>query len=214
MSYYTEQLAQFVTDNAAALEALPADVVQELRGLSESLANEAARDEQRAKSERDDGPNGYLRDVDTIAAECIENAIENNPDDEDEAREAAFEQAWEDVDSSQWIIYTARNYVVLQATNNDDAWQEFGELDPTKAIAQMAMAAMVADVRDEIRNTFDAAWEAHEDAKQEAEDAAQAAEDAAEAAEEAKREAEEEARQEAEDAAEEARQAAEDASDK
>lgn len=166
-----EKLAEFVRDNAAALDTLPSQVAQGLRDLSVRLAEDAKHAEREAAETREDGEGGYWDSVRSIAADCVSEAIADNEDDGDDARDDASERAWESVDGSQWIIYTRRNYTVLQATSNDDAWQEFGELDPSKAIAQMAFSAMLADVRDEIRDTFDAAWEAHEDAKEQAAEA-------------------------------------------
>lgn len=79
-----------------------------------------------------------------------EDALATHPDDDD----AQHEAVWQSVDGSEWIIYTHRNLDVLRFTEQDEAYEDFGEL-PVKDGAYLvyqwiAFCAMKADVEDEL----------------------------------------------------------------
>lgn len=70
------------------------------------------------------------------------------------------ERIWQDVDGSEWIIYTYLNNKVLEYTENEDAYEEQGmELDTSKGFssirAQVAFMAMYQDAMEELSRTVD-----------------------------------------------------------
>jgi len=93
----------------------------------------------------------YWQTVRVIAEE----ALHESPGDE----EAQYEQVWQSVDGSSYVIYTHQNLDVLRYTENDDAYEEFGEL-PTGEGAHriyqlLAFSAMRADVEQELSRLRD-----------------------------------------------------------
>lgn len=100
----------------------------------------------------------YWQSVKNMAEE----AYAENPDDE----EAQDDYLWQSVDGCHWIIYTAQILEVLRHTDNDDAWQELGELSKENTLQQMAFCAMLQDCRDELQEIRDRT-ESEEDADQE-----------------------------------------------
>lgn len=113
----------------------------------------------------------YYNDVSSYAADlrdrCRKGAIRST----DALREAAEE----DVDGSQWVIYTARAFALLGFTRNEDAaedaigWDSLcegaGNFD--ELVTRKAYYAMLADVEAEIADDdFDAenpsTWVTHE----------------------------------------------------
>lgn len=82
--------------------------------------------------------------------EIAEAALAEHPGDEETQHEAV----WQSVDGSAWVIYTYRNLDVLRFTENDDAYEDFGDL-PTgegayRVYQLLAFCAMKADVEDEL----------------------------------------------------------------
>lgn len=88
-----------------------------------------------------------------------EEAYAENPDDE----EAQDDYLWQSVDGCPWIIYTAQILEVLRHTDNDDAWQELGELSKENTLQQMAFCAMLQDCRDELLEIRDRQADADDD---------------------------------------------------
>lgn len=70
------------------------------------------------------------------------------------------DRIWQDVDGSQWIIYTYLNNKVLEYTDNEDAYEQQGiELDTSKGFShirvQVAFWAMYQDVMEELSRAVD-----------------------------------------------------------
>lgn len=75
-------------------------------------------------------------------------------------RDDVQDRIWQDVDSSQWIIYTYLNNKVLEYTENEDAYEQQGmELDTSKGFSnirlQVAFWAMYQDVMEELNRTVE-----------------------------------------------------------
>ncbi len=70
--------------------------------------------------------------------------------DEASDREQAYDLVHQHVDGHAWIIYTRYHLMVLQHTDHEDAWQDFGELPTDNPLAFMAFAAFRADVEAEL----------------------------------------------------------------
>tara|TARA_R100000306_G_C4374351_1_gene141295 strand:+ start:603 stop:962 length:360 start_codon:yes stop_codon:yes gene_type:complete len=106
----------------------------------------------------------YIRTVQGIAQDAIDeypNAVEDNPDPDNESWDAAqiveYRQDYvsESVDGSEYVIYYAANEIVLQATQNEPDGAEVRALSADDADwramrALAAYMAMEADVHAEI----------------------------------------------------------------
>ena len=89
---------------------------------------------------------GYLDDVRSIAEEAAE-----LPEDERD------DYIHETVDGNEWVIYTFRAMLVPIVSSNDDAYErDFGgQPDGAMREAQIAYAAMRADVEEEVLRIID-----------------------------------------------------------
>ena len=103
-----------------------------------ALAKQELDREEREKQK--DSQAEYWDTVSLIAKE----AFEEHGDDQGEADDYIHES----VDGNHWIIYTYAQYKVLQYTDNDSAYEEYGDLprDWSKALTLVAFCAMKADV--------------------------------------------------------------------
>jgi hypothetical protein len=129
-----------------------------------------------------------MSEIDKLQSEYNEDVKSMAKEIEDEVRagdltpEDAHDRLWENVDGSQWVIYTYRAKMVAAfLSDNPDACAD--ELGPESLIQDqcihwsgIAMMAMLADVRDAMGDL--------DEIEQEGEDAREAAEEAAAEAEE------------------------------
>ena len=91
------------------------------------------------------------RDVIETMADAIEHAIEEYPEDYDDLSELVFEE----VDSSQYIIYTHHNLDVLKhADTQPDEWKHLVEdgAGYQEVLQAMAFEAMRYDLYDELND--------------------------------------------------------------
>jgi len=98
----------------------------------------------------------YYDAVREIAAEAEEMVKKGEIEDED----GLTEWVEQSVDGSQWIIYTRRNFQVLQYSDNDSAYvEQLGEVPVTDATdinwAALAYMAMLTDVREHLTDWDD-----------------------------------------------------------
>lgn len=140
--YYIEQLI------AKAKE------VPELNELAHK-AQQALVHEQQEKQK--DSAQEYWDTVSVIAKE----AFEEHGDDQGEADDYIHES----VDGSYWVIYTHANYKVMQYTDNDSLYEEYGDLpsDWNKALPFVAFCAMKADVMSKYQELVEAFENREED---------------------------------------------------
>ena len=100
----------------------------------------------------------YWDEVRSLAAGMVEEIraeAKENDWDEDQAREAMNERAWETIDGHQWVIYTHYNYDVLRFSPNDGySIEEFGSEgivdDSGLRTDKLAFGALYADVMEEL----------------------------------------------------------------
>jgi hypothetical protein len=103
-----------------------------------------------AEARNKDSSLEYWQTVEAIAKE----AFEEHKDDES----AADEFVHESVDGNYWVIYTHANYKVMQYTDNDDAYAEYGDLHKGgfgAMLTSVAFCAMKADVMNKYRELVD-----------------------------------------------------------
>lgn len=91
--------------------------------------------------------------------------------DVDDAKDKARERVTEDVDGSEWVIYTANNFQVLRYSDNEGAYGEnFGSEgivdDGCIAWNKLAFAAMEADVHDFLGSDLESWGEYLEDLRE------------------------------------------------
>jgi hypothetical protein len=124
----------------------------------------------------------YREDVDAIAEDILSDVLgsldaDELDTDEDELRTTADERAWEQVDSSQWVIYTSRAMDVLRLSDNDSySVDNFGVegIVSESGIewSKLAFGAMYADVMEELSSRLDAWKETREEWTEELEERA------------------------------------------
>lgn len=102
----------------------------------------------------------YRKSVEMLAKECFDEAVEAAGPDKDRIRDNAMDRVHESVDSSGWIIYTARaRAVLLYSRNNNSVFDEgdglHGVKDMSDVYTQAAFWAMRADVVSELEDLID-----------------------------------------------------------
>jgi len=115
-----------------------------------SLAAQAKQDCDHAEEEKQkDSSREYWDTVNFIAEEAFKECKDNESD--------AYEYIHESVDGSYWIIYYHANYKVMQYTDNDSAYEDYGDLpkDWNTATTFVAFCAMKADVMDKYQGLLD-----------------------------------------------------------
>lgn len=124
-----------LNDLIPTLSLSEADQVRLLSAVGAVAARVAADEAERQK----DSAQEYWDTVSVIAKE----AFEEHGDDTG----AAGDFIHESVDGNYWVIYYHANYKVMQYTDNDSAFEEYGDLpsDWGKALTLVAFCAMYAD---------------------------------------------------------------------
>lgn len=105
----------------------------------------------------------YLDNVEAIAAQVWENALERYEDDNDEKATDSndvrdiisyYGLDHESVDQDEWMIYTRFHAAICQHSDNVEAYEDCGELtgDYAKITQTVAYFAMLADVNEALYN--------------------------------------------------------------
>jgi hypothetical protein len=97
----------------------------------------------------------YWADVRGVAKDLLRQI----KDGEIKTREGLDDALNQDIDSTQRVIYTFEAKLGMLATNNPDAWEEFGFEHPT--VEQMMFCAMKEDVTAQLQ--AEGAWDLVED---------------------------------------------------
>lgn len=111
----------------------------------------------------------YFEEINSIAADLVQRAMEENDNDRDQAEEAINDHMLhEDIDGHQWVIYYAYNLDVIQCSRNEDYFESnIGGADDVLAEGGidrlhtvMAFYAMYADVQEQLDSAFEELEEA------------------------------------------------------
>lgn len=110
----------------------------------------------------------YSDSVEGIAEDILNELEVKTQEDFENVENDVHDRVWENVDSSQWIIYYTKNLTVLEQSQNSDAIDDAGiDLDTSQGwrhiLAQVAFFAMEADVKDAIKRQVEDLPETAED---------------------------------------------------
>lgn len=107
----------------------------------------------------------YNTEINSIAADLVQRAVSENDNREQAEEEINDYMLHEDIDSHQWIIYTAYALPVIQYSPNDDYLiDNFGNEEASFILANsgldalhtaIAFWAMYADVQEQLNQAFD-----------------------------------------------------------
>lgn len=108
----------------------------------------------------------YVTEINSIAADLVQRAMDENDNDREQAEEAINDRMLhEDIDGHQWVIYYAYNMPVIQYSDNAEYMVDnFGGEAVEAAVKDGGMSglhtavafwAMYADVQDRLDQAFD-----------------------------------------------------------
>lgn len=112
------------------------------------------------------GENEYWKEIKSIAANLVSEAMQEKDNDREEAEEYINDSyLHETIDGHQWVIYYSYNDDVLKYSDNDEAYQDcysnedLGALVAEKGLddakTMMAFFAMYQDVQNHLSDAFD-----------------------------------------------------------